>query len=228
MKKIIFGLVLGILLLFGLISMVSACRDADAEFTLKIKTDIDLSKLIATCSANTCTSSNGYVTLISQYDTRVAVIVGDNLNDFGNEFEGLIIRLPYDLDDSSNPIISTINPEEFNWKEASKTDLNFLNGLEVVNLSDTEIDAISELSRSVVMIKKCEEGWRTMCKSEEGLPSPTCMNNNLIMITLPLNKLGTNINPDKNGTNKIYYWIFGLVIVIVLIMLFLVLRRKNR
>jgi hypothetical protein len=160
-KKILLSIL--ILTLFVNIGLVSACRDADAEFTVKIKTDIYLESISPYCTEQTCIQGDFHIVLKSQYDERVAVIIGDNLENFGKEFEGIMIKLPYDLEDGlpDSPEISSINPYEFNWEECAKTDLTFLKDVGVINLTSEELNTISELSDSGKNIQLCEEGWES-------------------------------------------------------------------
>ncbi len=208
------------------VSFVSACRDADAEFTVKIKTNIDLNPILPHCSEETCIQEDFYIVLRSQYNEEVAVIFGDNLETFGSQFEGIMIRLPYDLD-GGFPIISTIDPGEFNWSECVKTDLVFLKDLGVINLTIQEINTISELSDGGKNIQLCEEGWDNpnyffTCPEDcgdEGCLLPACIGE-AIMLVLPRNKLAI-------GQKSNYIFYIGAAILLIII-LFLLLRRKRQ
>lgn len=165
MKKILF--LVFFVLLFP--KFASACIPNDWYFTLNlIGLKIDLKKLEAICSEETCFFGEDFIVIKSHYDERVALVFGKN---FLFNSTSLTIKLPYQLEENV-PKISSINPEDYDWKSSVKKDLSFLKELGILYISEGEIEKISSLATNGKNIMLCKNEWKVLeascfCEDEE-------------------------------------------------------------
>jgi len=254
----------------------------------QVNPNLTISDMIILCVQESCiiddgeeSSESSYyshkwktVTIRSHYDNEVALILRyDSMTNAEGtktwDFLKLTTILPYEpnqacLDynfQSSKgcEIISThISPGDYNWKESVDTDLKYLKGLSLIDLSDEEIEEMSSLAQEGKGIHKFNEDWvkvKIYCSAVNisdtliSNPSEEDINNGWIeqcpawggggevsTILLPEKEYGIQeeVDLDEGEDEKeisflnLVYWILGIMIfVVVIIILFLVFRKKR-
>ncbi len=186
----IFILVLAIFLSLSLVKIALACMTKDSKFILNIgHLHLDTEKLKQLCTLEKCTISRDYITIKSHYDERVAVIIGKIFRD--RDFQGITVRLPYNLNEENYPIVSEINPEKYNWKESAAKDLNFLKEIGILEITNSNIEKISNLAtndKSIFYCKNRWELWDTSCTDCDGCTR--CGGAPVLATSLPIEILG--------------------------------------
>lgn len=162
-KTIIF--VSAIVFFLVVLNFASACYSPDAGFRLNIRDlDIDYNALSQLCTEQTCTIEANSITIKSFYNPEVALIIQKETRRIDSF--GFMIKLPYANNESCKkaecPIISTINPGEYNWQESVKTDITKLKELKIIDISDSKITKISNLADSGKNVMKCGFSWKQL------------------------------------------------------------------
>jgi hypothetical protein len=253
----------------------------------QVNPDLTISEIINLCVQESCILNEGEesnelssylhkwktVTIMSHYDNKVALILKyDSItNAEGTETTDslrLTTILPYEpnqacIDYSFEPskgceIISThISPEDYNARESIDADLKYLKELNVIDLTNEEIEEMSTLAEIGKSIHKFKGDWVQVgvpCYPEditdhhpnvqysdedeakgwaESCPSWGNSQEEISTIILPEKAYGVQenvISPNQDkeeiSSSSLIYWIIGVAI-IVIIVLFLVFRKKN-
>jgi hypothetical protein len=144
-----------------LIPGVKACITSDWQFTLNIGIlQINDKILENLCDKETCYIAKDFIAVKSSYDEKVAIIIGKTSSILG--FKGITFRLPYKLNEEGLPEISDVDPEEYDWKNLVKNDLNFLKDLGVIKISPQDIEKISSLATNGKNIMLCNSSWQAL------------------------------------------------------------------
>jgi len=165
MKKtfIVFVLFLSI---FSNISL--SCFTPDSNFKLKIyNLSIDFDRLIKICTKDTCKITSEYISTKSTYDEQVALIFW---------LDGTLeVIIPFYQDETGELKPIEINPENYNWKDSVKKDLETLRDIDVIRkftITNMEIDRISNIAKNGKNIYYCDNWWKAFeancrCPTEE-------------------------------------------------------------
>lgn len=136
------------------------CLPLDWTHTLNVgNLEIDREKLEGFCTEDTCTIGLDFVTIRSHFNVNVALIIKDS---------EITSRLPYRLG-SLGLIISSINPDEYDWETGVKIDLEFLKRNGILKIENSEIEKISALAEKGKNIFYCEDEWKALlarCRCE--------------------------------------------------------------
>jgi hypothetical protein len=248
--------VISFLLLFSILclNITSACPIFGGDFGLsisglKLNSNLNMDKLINLCTKENCVIdyNKKQVTIQSHYNSQVALIIfGADANNIG-----IYEVIPYKLNQSCEnpkycPIPDKINPNNYNWKEAVTTDLNFLKGKGILDISENDLSDITAVSTHGGEILYCEKKWQmatgeacvyTLKDVNDSSPtfgkninidggqlvSTDCGGISAELLVLPLK--GFSIS-NNNGNSYLIYYILALI-VIVLIILFLIFRKRK-
>lgn len=228
---------LSIVFLFAVllsVNFVSAGTCIGGEFTysvigIKPSSNLDLGKIMGLCILENCNIDRDAMTLTiqSHYDNRVALIFSQFLDK--NE---LVIEtfIPYELNESQGYyngcpyIIKEIDPKSYSYKESIKTDLTYLKNLEILDISDSEIEKISEVGDGAI---NCNGIWKSISDCEICDQTPELCGMSLAgesifaFPTLPAQEFSLTQN-----SSSLIYWIVGIILVVVILALFLMRKKK--
>jgi hypothetical protein len=184
MKNIILFSALSMALFFSLSGATSACTARDAAFTLDIgNLNISMDNLNKSCTKETCTFSKrttgpriyDLITMRSLYDERVTLVISNAPEVSNSPYStswGMIVRLPYILKEEWTPLVSGIDPGKYDWKESVKTDLTFLKKAGILEIQDSDIEAISNQSGNGKNVFFCNNAWKAL---EANCDCKTCV-----------------------------------------------------
>lgn len=243
MNKIYLSIIIATFILVST-TFVSACYNPDQRFTMIISdVEIDLEKLKDLCTEETCTIEQDYIAIRSSYNPDVSLIIGNTGGTLG--IYGLMTKLPYKLNESCCQehgrveeecysmsyclIPTTLIPEDYNWGESINADLNYLNDLDVLDITQKDINDISSMAIGSG-IRKCSDGWKVTGDCLCDGACPDCIGSAFFPLLPEKNLLDEKIQEPQikhEETSYTVYWIIGLVIVIIIaLILFLVKKRQ--
>jgi hypothetical protein len=218
--------------------------------------EIDLEKLKDLCTEETCTIEEDFIALRSSYNPDVSLIMGNTGGTLG--IYGLMTKLPYRLNESCCEehgrveeecysmsyclIPNNLIPEEYNWRESAIADLNYLKDLDVLDITQKDIEDIS-LIASGTGIRKCSDGWKATgdCLCDGACPDciglaffPILPEKSILDEKIPepqISKEPTTASQEPQITPKeksnTIYWITGLVIVIIIALILFLVKKKQ-
>lgn len=135
------------------VPVVAACYSFDplSEFKLIIyDLKINHEELTKNCDQDSCLKKGDAIVIRSNYDERVSLVIAPS---------SVVILLPYSMDGNNKAAVSEIDPKQFDWSQAIKTDLEFLKNKNVLSLSDQEVKDLAAAGRSHPKIVFCGERW---------------------------------------------------------------------
>ena len=249
-------LFLAIFLAIAFMSVVSAVAILNPRFHLPVE-NLDLSKnltfekFIQLCTQESCVidSQKKPITILSHYNNKVALTFSQSFNG-GFEMD---TRIPYDIaandtnnEPFKNQIIRDVDPSQYNWTESIRTDLIYLRGIGVLDISDNDISKIIiAYYDKNPSVNKTAGDWIFSCDliyklvSENGIigciaeadveaPSPILPLKEFVIenkVTPPINddkKEQVIDNPKSN--NFVYYIVIGIVVLAII--LYLIFKKK--